>query len=179
MSLLDTSRYNSRQFINKAEWLRQIPTDICKLVRSKLINSISLITEITFSKKPRKSYTECNVAFSQLELGSVYLLVCLLWSYMFRMFFCVAALLFVISFRFERPSMAQAKLYNDDCTFVELKTSRRNGNKTSLMQLTSQLPSSTNLVYSCTVKTDNTNSILYLRGKRNKDSKEGKLNVKS
>ena len=75
--------------------------------------------------------------------------------------------------------MAQAKLYNDDCTFVELKTSRRNGNKTSLMQLTSQLPSSTNLVYSCTVKTDNTNSILYLRGKRNKDSKEGKLNVKS
>ena len=77
--------------------------------------------------------------------------------------------------------MAQAKLYNDDCTFVELKTSRKNGNKTSLMQLiiTSQLPSSTNLVYSCTVKTDNTNSILYLRGKRNKDSKEGKLNVKS
>ena len=87
MSLFNTSRYNSRQFINKAEWLRQIPTDICKLVRSKLINSISLITEITFSKKPRKSYTECNVAFSQLELGSVYLLVCLSWSYMFRMFF--------------------------------------------------------------------------------------------
>ena len=75
--------------------------------------------------------------------------------------------------------MTLAKLYNADCTYVELKTSQKNGNKTSLMHLTSQIPLSRNLVYSCTVKTDNTNSILYLRGKRNKDSKEGKLNVKS
>ena len=95
---------------------------------------------------------------------------------MFKMFFCAAAFLFAISFSFEKPFMAQAKLYNADCTYVELKTSQKNGNKTSLMHLTSQIPLSRNLVYSCTVKTDNTNSILYLRGKRNKDSKEGKLN---
>ena len=51
------------------------------------------------------------------------------------MFLCAAAFLFAISSSFEKPFMAQAKLYNADCTYVELKTSQKNGNKTSLMHL--------------------------------------------
>ena len=37
------------------------------------------------------------------------------------MFFCAAAFVFAISFSFEKPFMAQAKLYDADCTYVELK----------------------------------------------------------
>ena len=79
------------------------------------------------------------------------------------MFLCAAAFLFAISFSFEKPFMAQAKLYNADCTYVELKTSQKNGNKTSLMHLTSQIPLSRNLVYSCIVKTQHKQYFIFER----------------
>lgn len=91
----------------------------------------------------------------------------------FKMLSYVEAVLFAIAISFEMSSIAQAKLYAD-CSFVGLKTSRKSENKSSLITLTSRLPSSRNL--GCTVKADNASSVLYLRGKRNKDSKEGELN---
>ena len=92
----------------------------------------------------------------------------------FEMLSYVKAVLFAIAISFEMSSIAQATLYAN-CSFVGLQTSQKSENKSSLITLTSQLPSSGNL--GCTVKADNANSILYLRGKRNNDSKEGELNA--
>ena len=85
----------------------------------------------------------------------------------------VEAVLFAIAISFEMSSTAQAKLYAN-CSIVGLKTSQKSENKSSLITLTSQLPSSRNL--GCTVKADNANGILYLRGKRSNDSEKGELN---
>ena len=92
----------------------------------------------------------------------------------FEMLSYVKAVLFAIAISFEMSSIAQATLYAN-CSFVGLKTLQKSENKSSLITLTSELPSSRKL--GCTVKADNANSILYLRGKRKNDSKEGELNA--
>ena len=71
-----------------------------------------------------------------------------------------------------RHYMVQAT-FDSDCNLVGLKTLEKNGNKSSVMKLSSQIPSSRIPTHSCTVKTNKTNSILYLRAKRNRESKKG------
>ena len=89
------------------------------------------------------------------------------------MFSFVASLAFVIFFSLEmRRYMVQAT-FDSDCNLVGLKTLEKNGNKSSVMKLRSQIPSSRIPTHSCTVKTNKTNSILYLRAKRNRESKKG------
>ena len=89
------------------------------------------------------------------------------------MFSFVASLAFVIFLSLEmRHYMVQAT-FDSDCNLVGLKTLEKNGNKSSVMKLRSQIPSSRIPTHSCTVKTNKTNSILYLRAKRNRESKKG------
>ena len=105
------------------------------------------------------------------------------------MLFYVEAIVFAIAFSIRMSFMAQAKLYAD-CNFGWLNTLQKTDErKTSFTyqfpssqktdehktSFTYQFPSSRNLKHSCNVKADYANSILYLRGKRNKDSKEGEL----
>lgn len=71
-----------------------------------------------------------------------------------------------------RHYMVQAT-FDSDCNLVGLKTLEKNGNKSSVMKLRSQIPSSRIPTHSCIVKTNITNSILYLRAKRNRESKKG------
>lgn len=75
-----------------------------------------------------------------------------------------------------RHYMVQAT-FDSDCNLVGLKTLEKNGNKSSVMKLSSQIPSSRIPTHSCTVKTNKTNSILYLRAKRNRESKKGFLHL--
>ena len=71
-----------------------------------------------------------------------------------------------------RHYMVQAT-FDSDCNLVGLKTLEKNGNKSSVMKLSSQIPSLRIPTHSCTIKTTKTNSILYLRAKRNRESKKG------
>ena len=71
-----------------------------------------------------------------------------------------------------RHYMVQAT-FDSDCNLVGLKSLEKNGNKSSVMKLSSQIPSSRIPTYSCTIKTNKTNSIFYLRAKRNRESKKG------
>lgn len=70
------------------------------------------------------------------------------------------------------PLVVQAKLFVD-CTFGDVQSSKSAWNMSALsMTFSGQLPSR-NVSYSCLLKTDNRNSLLYLRAKRSKESKEG------
>ena len=71
-----------------------------------------------------------------------------------------------------RHYMVQAT-FDSDCNLVGLKTLEKNGNKSLVMKLSSQISSSRIPTHSCTIKTNKTSSILYLRAKRNKESKKG------
>ena len=142
-------------------------TDICKLVRSS--NCISFIIEILIAKKPRYSLILGVPLFASWKKGVSLPSIKLI----FEMLSYFEAVLFAIAISFEMSSIAQSKLYAN-CSFVGLKTSQKSENKSSLITLTSQLPSSRNL--GCTVKADNANSILYLRGKRSNDLEKGELN---
>ncbi|KAJ7365362.1 hypothetical protein OS493_005469 [Desmophyllum pertusum] len=90
----------------------------------------------------------------------------------------LAAFLFtVLIYSLVCPFVVQAKLFSN-CTFEEV-LSRTSGQNMSALPLTfsGQLPSTRNVSHSCVVKTDNRNSLLYLRAKRNKESKAGALHV--
>ena len=65
----------------------------------------------------------------------------------------------------------KAKLFAD-CTFEEVKSSQSAHNTSVVpIMLNGQLPYSKNVFHSCLVQADNRNSLLFLRAKRNKESK--------
>ena len=67
----------------------------------------------------------------------------------------------------------KAKLFAD-CTFEEVKSGQSvsvHNTSVSLIKLNGQLPYSKNVFHSCLVQADNRNSLLFLRAKRNKESK--------
>ena len=66
------------------------------------------------------------------------------------------------------PFVAQANLFAE-CTFGDMQSSKSAQN----MSFGGQLPSLRNMSHSCMVKTDNREGLLYLRAKRNNESKRG------
>jgi len=82
-----------------------------------------------------------------------------------------AVFLFKISMCSSLCSLAvQAKL-SADCTFEEVKSWQSAHNTSAVpIQLNGQLPYFKNVIHSCLVQTDNRNSLMYLRAKRNKES---------
>lgn len=88
-----------------------------------------------------------------------------------------AVFLFQLSvWSFLSSFVVKAKLFAD-CTFEEVKSSQSVHNTSVVpIKLNGQLPYSKNVFHSCLVKADNRNSLLFLRAKRNKESK-GSLHV--
>ena len=75
------------------------------------------------------------------------------------------------------PVVTHAKLFAD-CTFKEIKSWKSGQNMSALpLKFSGQLPSSGNLSHTCLVKADNSNRLLYLRAKRNEESKEGETGI--
>ena len=94
----------------------------------------------------------------------------------FSMFSCITAFLFAALFSAVWSPVTQAKMFAD-CTFGEVKSREGNEETSSNITLIGKLPSSRNLSHSCVVKTEKQNSVLYLRAKRRKESKEGESDV--
>ena len=88
----------------------------------------------------------------------------------------LAAFLFTASiYSSVRPLVAQTKL-SAECTFGDDKEQawKSGGNMSASprsLTFSGQLPSTRNLIHSCLVKTDSPNRMMYLRAKRNKESK--------
>ena len=79
-------------------------------------------------------------------------------------------------YSFVSSFLVKAKL-SADCTFKEVKSWQTAHNTlVEPIKLNGQLPYSKNVFHSCLVQADNRNSLLFLRAKRNKESK-GKLVV--
>ncbi|KAL9954994.1 hypothetical protein ACROYT_G042587 [Oculina patagonica] len=86
-------------------------------------------------------------------------------------------LLYLRAKRNEESKEVHAKLFAD-CTFGDEQSSKSAENMSALsMKLSGQLPFSRNVSHSCLLKTDNQKRLLYLRAKRNEESKEGSLHV--
>lgn len=83
-----------------------------------------------------------------------------------------AVFLFQLSvWSFLSSFVVKAKLFAD-CTFEEVKSSQSVLNTSVVpIKLNGQLPYSKNVFHSCLVQADNRNSLLFLRAKRNKESK--------
>ncbi|KAJ7365361.1 hypothetical protein OS493_005467 [Desmophyllum pertusum] len=97
----------------------------------------------------------------------------------FTMQYLAAFLFTVLIYSLVCPIVVQAKLLAD-CTFEQMQSRTLSGQNMSAlsMKFSGQLPSKRNASHhSCVVKTDNRNSLLYLRAKRNKESKAGALHV--
>ena len=78
------------------------------------------------------------------------------------------------------PFVIQAKL-SADCTFEEIKSWKSGQNMSAPpLKFSGQLPSSRNLSresHTCLVKADNSSRLLYLRAKRNEESKNGETGI--